>query len=166
MSLLDGQLGNIEVADASIESLGSAVSPKSQTYTRRPKTHRAPSTASNIWNREREEKAKAEAAHVAWLQTPSPTPASWFSTGPGYLQAPVTIEDIRWGRDSRSGPGSEGEGKAKDPSPVWDEHGSLAFDFARSQQDTYQRPLSHLELDISGLDAHGRRIRVQKKCSK
>lgn len=162
MSLLDAQLDDIKAADASIESLDSAVSPKSQIYTQRPKYQRAPSTASDIWNREREERAKAEAAHVAWLQTPSPTTAPWFPTGPGRLQAPIIIEEIRWGRDSSFGPGNEGMAKAKGPSPVWDEYASLAFDYARSQQDTYQAPLSHLEFDISGIDAHGRRVRVQK----
>jgi len=121
-----------------------------------------------IWNQEKQARAKAEQEHVRWLtsvddgRNESGTGGGntgWIPTGPGRLLPPIIPEEIDWGS---SQPRRGGSVIQQLPSSAWDEYGSLAFDYARSQQEAQRSPLSHLELDVEGKDAHGRRVRVQK----
>lgn len=58
--------------------------------------------------------------------------------------------------------GSERERERNKASPAWDEHASLAFDYARSQQDTYRTPLKHIEFDVCGVNASNQKVRAQQ----
>jgi hypothetical protein len=164
---------------ASYESLDSTISPKSQIFTHHtripqsiresvPLSFKSTSNVDEIWNQEKQARAKAEQEHVRWLTSVEDGKyqsyrgggnTGWIPTGPGRLLPPTAPEEIEWGSAQ---PRRHSSVIHHLPSSIWDEYGSLAFDYARGQQEAQQSALSHLEFDVEGKDAHGNRVRVQK----
>jgi hypothetical protein len=113
------------------------------------------------------ERAEAIEKHLCWFRKAEARPwnerAPWSPCGP---MSDKEIEDINWGLTS-----STLNSAQHDPTPnpiFWDEIGFKAFKGAIESEYQFiegknaSRSLSHVELDVQGLDAKGYRARVQR----
>lgn len=110
------------------------------------------------------ERMKANEKHLHWLQDRKVLPwdgrAIW---SPIDSKADITIESIRWGQNS---PISSSSTKDETPdSIIWDELNAQAFEHALVQSMNGSSILSHIELEVQGLDANSNRLRVQRTLS-
>jgi hypothetical protein len=118
----------------------------------------------NIRAKEHEKRAEVIEKHLHWLNSREcrswSERATWSPTG---SESETKVVEITWGRSSAP-PKQEAL-----PNPtIWDEIGSEAFEQALKTQEEFNqgkidpRPLSHVELDVQGLDAKRNRVRVQR----
>ncbi|KAH8765772.1 hypothetical protein BGZ57DRAFT_930522 [Hyaloscypha finlandica] len=100
--------------------------------------------------------------HLKWLRNHKVRPwnerATWCLSG---SKSDPQVEDINWGHDSPTSDRSMNDGSPK--SIVWDGLNAESFrDALRYQNQNGSSRLSHIELDVQGLDADGNRMRVQR----
>lgn len=100
--------------------------------------------------------------HLNWLRNRKVRPwderATWSPSG---SKSDVQVEDITWGHNSPTLDRSMHDGSPK--SVVWDGLNARPFrDALRYQNQNGSSRLSHVELDVQGLDADGSRLRVQR----
>lgn len=130
------------------------------------------------WRGSREQGQKWKEQHLIWLRRQEGPKLAWIATEYEQLEDEVAneerveAENIIWQFPTREET-SELEDHLRDS---WDEDSCLALDYAidtqnqsvqngnrqRNGDELDEGNLSHIELDVEGVDATGRRIRVQR----
>jgi hypothetical protein len=171
---------SLENLPVNVDKLEDPISPKAKTVGNfeqialfDPGTSQRQETKGELWAKDRLDRAKVVEKHLHWIRNQDERTRNERSVWLPLLyekrqrRVPTKIEEIKWGESSIE----EGSDDATPIAAVWDEDGSLRFEYARKLQEKHLRgkrdwegakDLTHTEVDVEGTDAKGNQVRVQK----